>query len=157
MFRNFALLFVALACGIAASVGVSTVLGTKQIARDGVVTEPVRSVHHSTLSASSARETDEATLTTNRPVEFWPPINGQRYPDLVLEDSHGQLTRLSDHAGKVILVELTAVPCKGCQAFAGGHRYGGFAGIGVPPFRTMCGRRFFPRGRVVAPSVADER
>lgn len=132
MFRNFTLIFVALAFGIAASLGVSSVLGTKQIAGDGAVNELLTSVRQSTLTASgTAQETDEVTSITNRPVEFWPPIDGQRYPDLVLEDSHGQLVRLSDHAGKVILVELAAVPCKGCQAFAGGNQYGGFAGIGV--------------------------
>lgn len=132
MFRNFTLLLVALAFGIAASVGVSSVLETKQIAGDGVANELGPSVRQSTLTASgTGQETEEVTSLTNRPVEFWPPIDGQRYPDLVLEDSHGQLVRLSDHAGKVILIELAAVPCKGCQAFAGGKQYGGFAGIGV--------------------------
>lgn len=130
MLRNFTLLIVAVVCGVAASVSVSSVLGTKQIAGDGVVNELVTSVRQSTPSGA-AQETDQATSNVNRPVEFWPPIHGQRYPDLVLEDSHGNLVRLSDYAGKVILVELAAVPCKGCQAFAGGNRYGGFAGIDV--------------------------
>ena len=69
----------------------------------------------------------------NKAVEFWPPVTGNRYPELVLRDSNGAPVRLSDHAGKVILLELVAVPCKGCQAFAGGNKYGGFAGVGVQP------------------------
>lgn len=125
-------LFVALALGIAASVSVSSVLGPTQIAGDRGVSELLTSLRQSTPTTFSvAQETDEVALITNRPVEFWPPVDGQRYPDLVLEDSHGQIVRLSDHAGKVILVELAAVPCKGCQAFAGGKQYGGFSGIGV--------------------------
>lgn len=132
MLRNLTLLFVALVLGIAASLGVSSVLETKQIAGDGVFNELLTSVRQSTRTESGTEEeADEANSLSSRPVEFWPPIDGRRYPDLVLEDSHGQLVRLSDHAGKVILVELAAVPCKGCQAFAGGNQYGGFAGIGV--------------------------
>ena len=132
MIQNVALLLVALAFGIAASIGVSSYLGTKQNAEDVVVDELLTSVGRSTLTASgTAQKTDEVTSLPNRPVEFWPPIDGQRYPDLVLEDSHGRVVRLSDHAGKLILVELAAVPCKGCQAFAGGNQYGGFAGVGV--------------------------
>ncbi len=76
-------------------------------------------------------ESDDSQLPIPTPFEFWPPVDGERYPDLVLEDSNGQLVRLSDHAGKVILVELVAVPCHGCQAFAGGNQYGGFAEMGV--------------------------
>ncbi len=63
----------------------------------------------------------------------WPPTEGQRYPDLVLTDQQGETLHLSDLAGKVILLELAAVPCKGCQAFSGGNRYGGFAGVPVQP------------------------
>ncbi|QDT07327.1 hypothetical protein K227x_57540 [Rubripirellula lacrimiformis] len=63
----------------------------------------------------------------------WPPQKGQRYPDLILADQDGQTVRLSDFAGKVILLELAAVPCKGCQAFAGGQEFGGFAGVAVQP------------------------
>jgi len=134
MSRYYALVFVALAFGIAASVSVSSVSGPRQFAGDLRVTELLTSLRESVrLPSENAHESGEDTSTTDRLVEFWPPIDGQRYPDLVLEDSHGQLVRLSDHAGKVILVELAAVPCEGCQAFSGGHQYGGFAGIGVQP------------------------
>jgi hypothetical protein len=63
----------------------------------------------------------------------WPPAEGERYPDLVLTDQHGETLQLSELAGKVILLELAAVPCKGCQAFSGGNRHGGFAGVPVQP------------------------
>lgn len=61
----------------------------------------------------------------------WPPVKGELYPDLILHDQNGDVVRLSDFAGKVILLELAAVPCQGCQAFAGGHELGGFAGVPV--------------------------
>ncbi len=99
------LVFIALAFGIAASVSVSNVLGTTRTAGDRSVSELLTSLRQSSPTTfSTAHETDEVTSITNRLVEFWPPIEGQRYPDLVLEDSHGQIVRLSDHAGKVILV-----------------------------------------------------
>ncbi len=69
----------------------------------------------------------------------WPPVAGQRYPDLELRDQHGDTVHLSDFAGKVILLELAAVPCKGCQAFAGGNKVGGFAGVPVQPGLSSIG------------------
>lgn len=63
----------------------------------------------------------------------WPPVSGERFPDLVLADQKGATTRLSDFAGKVILVEYAAIPCKGCQAFAGGKERGGFGGFQAQP------------------------
>ncbi len=35
----------------------------------------------------------------------WPPTVGEAYPDLVLRDQHGTWVTLSDHRGKVILIE----------------------------------------------------
>ena len=59
----------------------------------------------------------------------WPPRVGETYPDLTLTDQFGEAVRLRDFAGKVILVELAAVPCQGCQAFAGANEHGGFGGF----------------------------
>ncbi|MEM9645382.1 MAG: hypothetical protein AAF989_10335 [Planctomycetota bacterium] len=61
----------------------------------------------------------------------WPPKLNQRYPDLVLENQDGEPMELSDLLGTPFLVELVAVPCKGCQAFAGANRVGDFAGMGT--------------------------
>lgn len=61
----------------------------------------------------------------------WPPDKHERYPDLKLKDQNGDTVQLSDFEGKLILLELAAVPCPGCQAFAGGNEHGGFAGIEV--------------------------
>ncbi len=132
MYRSFVLLLVAVVFGIGLFVGVPNVLGTKNQAGDGFVDAELTSAGQSTQVASvTGQRRNEPSSVPSRPFEFWPPIDGERYPDLVLEDSHGQVVRLSDYAGKVILVELAAVPCKGCQAFAGGKRDGGFAGVGV--------------------------
>lgn len=61
----------------------------------------------------------------------WPPVAREAFPDLVLSDQTGTTVHLSDFAGKVILVEYAAIPCVGCQAFAGGKRHGGFGGFQV--------------------------
>ncbi len=66
------------------------------------------------------------------PAEFredWPPQLGKRYPDLVLKDQDGTPVRLSDFQGKPILIELVAISCRGCQAFAGGNQLGGLNGV----------------------------
>ncbi|MDM4017292.1 TlpA family protein disulfide reductase [Roseiconus lacunae] len=63
----------------------------------------------------------------------WPPVEGERFPDLVLPDQNGELVRLSDFEGQLILVEYAAVPCHGCQAFAGGKDCGAFGGYQVQP------------------------
>jgi len=76
-----------------------------------------------------------AAPTNSTPAENvqWPPGMGERYPDLLLNDQNGHPVRLSDFAGRVMLIELAAVPCKGCQAFSGGHQFGGFGGFDVQP------------------------
>ena len=63
----------------------------------------------------------------------WPPQAGEPYPDLQLYDQEGNLTRLADFRGKIILIEPIGMPCKACQAFCGGHRRGGFHGIPPQP------------------------
>lgn len=61
----------------------------------------------------------------------WPPVKGKPFPEMVLHDQKGEPTHLSEFAGKLILVEYAAIPCEGCQAFAGGQKHGGFAGFSV--------------------------
>ncbi len=86
-----------------------------------------------TLNQLPVELTSTAGLRNADPVVIgaWPPVSGERFSDLVLEDQTGQTVRLSDFAGKIILVEYAAVPCKGCQAFAGGNEHGGYGGVTV--------------------------
>ena len=63
----------------------------------------------------------------------WPPLKGERFPDLVLPDQNGDPVRLSDYAGRVMLVEYVAISCMGCQAFSGGADRGAFGRFGVQP------------------------
>ncbi len=43
------------------------------------------------------------------------PINARRAaPDFALEDANGALMRLSDHRGKVVLLDFWASTCEGC-------------------------------------------
>ena len=58
----------------------------------------------------------------------WPPVVGQRFPDITLRDTTGTPTRLSQYAGKALLIEPIGVACKACQAFSGGHDIGGAFG-----------------------------
>ncbi len=59
----------------------------------------------------------------------WPPKLGQHYPDLQVIDHHGTKRRLSDFAGKVLLVEPVGMNCPACNAFAGAQVNGGFNGL----------------------------
>lgn len=72
-------------------------------------------------------------LSVPEPEFTWPPQVGQPYPDLQLYDQEGNLTRLADFRGKIILIEPIGMPCKACQAFCGGHQSGGFHGIVPQP------------------------
>jgi len=82
-------------------------------------------VSHSTEAKSAGAESPL--------IGVWPPKVGLFYPDLILKDQNGERFQLSDLAGKVILLELAAIPCAGCQAYAGGNQVGGFRGIAVQP------------------------
>ncbi|MCO5171833.1 MAG: hypothetical protein M9894_36500 [Planctomycetes bacterium] len=74
----------------------------------------------------------------------WPPVRGERYPDLELLDHRGQPTRLSRLEGKVIVVEPIGMGCPACQAYAGAHRRGTFRGAfaqeGLPSFGELLRR-----------------
>jgi hypothetical protein len=80
---------------------------------------------HALLSSMGVGET--------QPEFTWPPQVGEPYPDLELYDQEGNLTRLVDFRGKIILIEPIGMPCKACQAFCGGHQRGGFHGIAPQP------------------------
>lgn len=56
----------------------------------------------------------------------WPPIVGQRYPDLDLIDQNGRPFKISNLRGRVIIVEPIGMNCPACQAFSGGHHYGAY-------------------------------
>ncbi len=75
----------------------------------------------------------DAVLTWSGHPPAWPPEKNRTYPDLELVDQEGNVTRLSDFKGKVILVEPIGVPCQACVAFSGGHELGDFQGIPPQP------------------------
>lgn len=47
--------------------------------------------------------------TPQAPLPEWPPVVGQPYPDLALQDLSGATVHLSDLRGKVLLVEPTGM------------------------------------------------
>lgn len=78
------------------------------------------------------RGRDMALAFTGSPPS-WPPEKNRTYPDLELIDQEGNVTRLSDFRGKVILLEPVGIPCQACVAFSGGHHAGAFQGIEPQP------------------------
>lgn len=113
-------------CVLGFAVTIGILAGTGQIPRvyvDRVLSQvPVQSVSWAALRPAG-----------QPPREDWPPEVGDEYPDLHLTNQFGEQVQLRDYAGKVILLELAAIPCKGCQAFSGGHEFGDFGGFGCQP------------------------
>ncbi len=66
-----------------------------------------------------------------QPAHAWPPVKGEPYPDLALEDHEGRTVRLSGLRGKVLVIEPIGIACPACNAFAGAEARGGFRGAGV--------------------------
>jgi len=74
----------------------------------------------------------------------WPPRLGKAYPDLEFLDANGQVVRLSSFKGKVLVIEPIGMNCPACQAFAGGHKAGGFKGT-RPQQNLGSIEEYFPR------------
>lgn len=66
-----------------------------------------------------------------RPTHAWPPVKGEPYPDLALDDHEGKPFRLSSLRGKVVVIEPIGIACPACNAYAGAEARGGFRGYGV--------------------------
>jgi len=56
----------------------------------------------------------------------FPPAKGNEYPGMNLVDQDGNPFDIQDFRGQVVFVELAAIPCGGCQAFAGANLVGGY-------------------------------
>ena len=74
------------------------------------------------------RSRDMALTVAGKP-PIWPPQKHRTYPDLELIDQDGEVTRLSDFRGRVILVEPVGIPCEACVAYSGGQHVGAFEGV----------------------------
>ena len=66
---------------------------------------------------------------TPPPPVAWPPVVGNAYPDLTLQDAAGRTVALSSFKGKVLLIEPVGMNCPVCQAFAGGNTRGGYGDV----------------------------
>lgn len=66
-----------------------------------------------------------------QPAHAWPPVKGEPYPDLALEDHEGNTVRLSSLRGKVLVIEPIGLACPACNAYAGAETRGGFRGSSV--------------------------
>ena len=73
----------------------------------------------------------------------WPPVENKPYPDMELYNQDGVLTRLSDLAGNVIIVQPVAMGCPMSQAYSGANRHDKkafglcFPTLGVQSFRKQ--------------------
>ncbi|MDA1016611.1 MAG: hypothetical protein O3A00_19410 [Planctomycetota bacterium] len=85
--------------------------------------------HHGSQFVTAVYRGRDAALTWSGKPPTWPPEKNRTYPNLELADQEGNVTRLSDFKGKVILIEPIGVPCQACVAFSGGHELGAFEGI----------------------------
>ena len=85
--------------------------------------------HHGSQVVNAVHRGRDAALTWSGHPPTWPPEKNRTYLDLELVDQDGNVTRLSDFKGNVILLEPVGIPCQACVAFAGGHEYGAFEGI----------------------------
>ncbi len=59
----------------------------------------------------------------------WPPRFGKPFPDVTLVDHRGEMLRIGDFAGKVVLVHPVAMSSPASNAFAGGGTLGGVGGV----------------------------
>lgn len=95
------------------------------------------------LACSPAQGTRDEAATETTPNHAWPPVVGERYPDLQLMDVRGERISLSSLAGRVILLEPVGMDCPACQGFAGANRpeVGSFGDVrpqaGLPEVREM--------------------
>ena len=64
-------------------------------------------------------------------VTNWPPTLGKPFPSVSFIDHQGKRFDISGLKGKPTLIEMIAMTCAGCQAFAGGNKYGGYEGFAV--------------------------
>ena len=81
---------------------------------------------HGQEVVDAAYRARDAALTMTGSPPTWPPEKNRTYPDLELTDQEGNVTRLSDFRGQVLLIEPVGIPCQACVAFSGEHRYGAF-------------------------------
>jgi len=81
-----------------------------------------------------------------RPLRGWPPVVGQLYPNLVLNDQTGQVTAINDFRGKVVLIEVVGLTCRACHAFAGGNEAGMDRFRGIEPQRGLSSIERYARG-----------
>lgn len=87
----------------------------------------VRTLAGELLSASAGLPARAQAQAIPQP---WPPVAGQRYPDLALTNSRSERLRLSSLGGRVLLIKPIGMNCPTCNAFsgAGGGRLPGFRG-----------------------------
>jgi hypothetical protein len=55
----------------------------------------------------------------------WPPVKGGDFTNMKMIDATGKTVEMKSLKGQVLLVELAAMTCAGCQAFSGGNKVGG--------------------------------
>jgi len=85
--------------------------------------------HHGNEVVKTLYRGRDMALTIAGHPPTWPPEKNRTYPDLELIDQEGNVTRLSDFRGQVILLEPVGIPCQACVAFSGGHEAGAFENV----------------------------
>ncbi len=96
------------------------------------------------LETDSGAQADSAQGAQGQLDFPWPPKLDQPFPDITLYSHTGEMLKLSDFKGKVILVEPVGMTCPACNAFSGGGKRGGYQGISpqqkLPPIESLLPR-----------------
>lgn len=123
-------LFLLLVFVVVAAFGVGYFYSGRQLEVDAVI--------QSVLANKSTRVVQETSTGLDFP---WPPEIGQPFPDIELFSTTGEMVKLSDFKGKVILLEPVGMTCPACNAFSGAGEKGGYQGISaqqnLPPIETL--------------------
>ena len=59
----------------------------------------------------------------------WPPRLNEPFPNLELISHTGEVVRMNDFKGKIVLVEPIGMTCAACNAFSGAGKLGGYRNI----------------------------
>jgi hypothetical protein len=81
-------------------------------------------------SAAGTEITRPALFTEGQALDFpWPPRLGEPFPNLELVSHTGEVVRIADFRGKIVLVEPIGMTCAACNAFSGAGETGGYQKI----------------------------
>ena len=71
--------------------------------------------------------------TATNQIPNWPPVDGKPFPEIELFDHLGLPFDFRGLGGKPTVIEFISMTCAGCQALAGGNKFGPYGDLAVQP------------------------